>query len=272
MKFNLSSNGPRTSIKQVKAFCHRIILILLILIAITFYAYLYFHYTTPILMYHSFDESKTKNFAAVSKDNFYKQMKFIKEKGYKVIPLNDYCCMLKDENPVPRNLVVITIDDGYKDNLEAIKILKDFNFPATLFVTINRIGKPEFLTDGDIRSILKETRITIGSHTMTHPELWKLSDAQLKNEISDSKYSLERQFKTKVETIAYPGGAYDERTLREIKNANYLCACTTNRGSSKKIDLFSLRRIKATEHDTNFSLWAKLSGFYNVFKKPKKPH
>jgi len=256
--------------KKSKAFCPRIILGIILIAVLTFYAYLYFHYTTPILMYHSFDSSRTKDYAAVSNANFYKQMKFIKDKGYKVISLNDYCELLKDKKPISRNLIVITIDDGYKDNLEAVKILKDFDFPATLFVTVNRIGKPEFLSEGDIRLILKETKITLGSHTLTHPDLWKLSDTLLKDEVSGSKHILERQFKTKIKTIAYPGGAYDERALKEVRDAGYLCACTTNRGSSRKINLLSLRRIKATDRDTKFSLWSKLSGFYNVFKKPKK--
>jgi peptidoglycan/xylan/chitin deacetylase (PgdA/CDA1 family) len=223
-------------------------------------------------MYHSFDSSRTEDYAAVSNANFYKQLEFIKTKGYKVISLNDYCRLLKDKKHIPRNSVVITIDDGYKDNLEAVKILKAFDFPATLFVTVNRIGKPEFLSEADIRLILKETKINIGSHTLTHPDLPEVSNEELKKELSGSKYALARQFKTQIETLAYPGGAYDLKILKETEGSGYLCACTTNRGFSKKLNMFSLRRIKATDRDTEFSLWAKLSGFYNVFKKPKKPH
>jgi len=255
-----------------KAFCPRIILSIILVAAFAFYTYAYLHYATPILMYHSFDSSRTKEFAAVSNTNFYKQMAFIKEKGYKVIPLNDYCRLLKDKKPIPRNSLVITIDDGYKDNLEAIKVLKEFDFPATLFITVDRIGKPGFLSEKDIRTILHETKIAIGSHTLTHPDLPKVSDAELKKEILGSKHGLSRQFITKIETFAYPGGSYDERTLEEVENAGYICACTTNRGFSKKLNRFSLRRIKVTDRDTEFSLWSKLSGFYNVFKKPKEPY
>lgn len=257
---------------QKKAFCPRIILGAVIIILAGFYLYVYFHYTTPILMYHSFDSSRTKDFAAVSDKNFYKQMEFIRKKGYKVIALDDYCRLLKEKESIPRNFIVLTIDDGYKDNLEAIKILKEFDFPATLFVTADYIGKSGYLSETDIRSILKETKVEIGSHTLTHPDLPKITDSQLKDEISGSKTRLERQFKTRITTIAYPGGAYDERTLKEDENAGYLCACTTNRGFSKKAGLFELRRIKATERDSNFTLWSKLSGFYSVFKKPKKPY
>lgn len=272
MKLQKSNHKPEACRNRSKAFCVKIILAIILIIALSSYAYLYLNYTTPILMYHSFDASRTKDFAAVSLESFYKQMKFIKKKGYGVISLNDYCGLLKDGKPLPRNSVVITIDDGYKDNLEAVKILKEFDFPATLFIIADRIGNPGFLSEGDIRSILNEAKITIGSHTLTHPDLPKLSDAELKNELSGSKRILERQFKTKIATIAYPGGAYDERTLKEAEGNGYLCACTTNRGFSKKLNRFSLRRIKVTDRDTDFTLGSKLSGFYNVFKKSKKPH
>ncbi|MCK9615162.1 MAG: polysaccharide deacetylase family protein [Candidatus Omnitrophica bacterium] len=272
MKFKAHDQKSKTGKNQSKAFCVRIIFGLILVIAFTFYAYIYINYKTPILMYHSFDDSRIKDFAAVSNANFYKQMKFIKEKGYKVISLNNYCQLLKDKKPISKNLVVLTIDDGYKDNLEAIEILKKFDFPATLFITVDRIGKPGFLSEKDIRLILQETKITIGSHTATHPDLPQVSDAELKNEISSPKHKLARQFTTKIETIAYPGGAYDERALKEVESAGYLCACTTNRGFSKKLNRFSLRRVKMTNRDTEFSLWSKLSGFYNFFKKPKKPY
>ncbi|MCK9572898.1 MAG: polysaccharide deacetylase family protein [Candidatus Omnitrophica bacterium] len=272
MKFQAHNRKLKTGKNKSKAFCVRIILAVVLAIAFAFYAYLYINYTTPILMYHSFDQSRLKDFAVVSNANFYKQMKFIKEKGYKVISLNDYCRLLKYKKPIPRNLVVLTIDDGYKDNLDALKILKEFDFPATLFLIVDRIGKPGFLSEGDIRSNLSGTKITIGSHTLTHPDLSKISDDELKKEISDSKSVLERKFKTKIDAIAYPGGAYDKRAIKEVENSGYLCACATNRGFSRKLNRFSLRRIKATNRDTKFSLWSKLSGFYNVFKKVKKPY
>ncbi|MDD4954698.1 MAG: polysaccharide deacetylase family protein, partial [Candidatus Omnitrophica bacterium] len=257
MKYKTLNYRQKYGGKKAKAFCPRIIAGLLLVIIFLFYAYLYSHHTTPILMYHSFDSSRTNEYAAVTPDNFYKQMRFIKENKYKVMSLDDYCRLLKNKKPIPRNSVVLTIDDGYKDNLEAVKILKNFDFPATLFLTVNRIGKPDFLSETDIKSIIKETKIKIGSHTMTHPDLWKLQDAQLKDEILGSRYSLERRFKAKIDTLSYPGGGYDGRAVKEVENAGYLCACTTNRGVSKKINLFSLRRIKATNNDTNFSLWSK---------------
>ncbi len=82
MKFNKPNHKPKTRKNRSKAFCLRIILALVLVISFSFYAYLYLHYTTPILMYHSFDASRIKDFAAVSLEDFQEQMKVIKKNGY----------------------------------------------------------------------------------------------------------------------------------------------------------------------------------------------
>lgn len=250
----------------------KIIASLSVLFFLGFYSYLYTHQSTPILMYHSFDRTRINNYAAVSIEKFYHQMEFIKNGKYTVINLSDYCKLLRDNKPVPRNLVTITIDDGYKDNLPAFKILKQFDFSATVFLTTKNIGEPGFLSQEEIISALDSNTINIGSHTNTHPDLSKITKESIKKELADSKSRLEKMLNTKVEIFAYPGGAFNEEALSEVKEAGYVCACATNRGFSQDINRFALRRIKVTDKDNDFTLWAKLSGYYNVFKKPKKPY
>jgi peptidoglycan/xylan/chitin deacetylase (PgdA/CDA1 family) len=248
-----------------------ILIFVIVLSGIVCWSYLTLSRETPILMYHSFDAGRTKTYAAVAAQVFYKQMRFIKQNGYRVIGLDEYCRLLRERKPVARNYVVITIDDGYKDNLEAIKILKNFGFPATIFIIADRIGTPGYLSQEDINWFLANTKIKIGSHTLTHPGLAYISQAQLKKEIVDSKKELEALFSEPVSTIAYPTGVFNEEVLREAEFAGYICGCTTNRVFSKKLNRFALRRIKITSNDTGISLWMKLRGFYNFFRKLKKP-
>jgi len=253
----------------------KIIPIILITIFLAFlgaYTYLQFHYSVPILMYHSFDESLVGEYAAVAPDVFYNQMKFIKDKNYTVISLDDYCRMLKDKEKVPRNLIVITIDDGYRDNVEAIKTLQKFNFPATIFVIANNIGNERYLTREHIEWFLKNTQVHIGAHGVYSHYLPDVDDEVVNFEIVESKKRLENLFSVKVDTISYPTGGFDKRVLKEVRDAGYLCACTTNRGFSKELDIYALRRIKITNRDSGVRLWAKLSGFYNFFKRVKNPY
>ncbi|MBU2102974.1 MAG: polysaccharide deacetylase family protein, partial [Candidatus Omnitrophica bacterium] len=236
-----------------------------------FWVYLWHNYEVPILMYHTLDASRVNNYAAVSPQHFYEQMAFIKKRGYRVIPLEDYCRMVVNRQTYAHNLVVITFDDGFGDNLQAAEILRKFDFPATIFLVADKIGTDMHLSAEDIRTILSNSRVGIGSHTLTHRSLDTLGSEALKHEIAGSKEKLRSTFEREITTITYPGGGYNNETIEVVRDAGYLCACTTNRGFSRTRELFALRRIKITDRDTEFSLWAKLSGFYNLFRRLRKP-
>jgi peptidoglycan/xylan/chitin deacetylase (PgdA/CDA1 family) len=211
-------------------------------------------------------------YAKVSPELFKKQMNFLKKNNYKVISLEEYCVLVKNNTPLPKKIVIITFDDGFKDNLEAFAVLRELNYPATVFLIVNKIDQPGYLTRKDIGDILKNTKITIGAHTLSEAYLPDLHGKMLKREICLSKQKLKNLFGYKVKTFAYTMGGFSQEVLGEVVNCNYLCACTTNRGFSRKFNRFALRRIKITNRDTDFSFWAKLSGFYNVFKTLKKPY
>ncbi len=250
----------------------RKIFLILSIVFVSLFLWFHSNYQPPILMYHSFDEKLIGKYASVSPQVFYRQMEFIKNKGYKVISLEDYCRILHSKKRIPHNIVIITIDDGYQDNLKAIEILDKFDFPATIFLIVNNIGKTDYLKEKDIRWFLKNTKVRIGSHTLTHAYLPSCNDRELEKEIEKSKKILEKKFGVKISTIAYPIGGFDKRVLEKVKEEGYLCGCTTNRGFSKRLNVYALRRIKITQRDLGIRLWAKLSGFYNLFRRVKPPY
>ncbi|MFA5804206.1 MAG: polysaccharide deacetylase family protein [Melioribacteraceae bacterium] len=96
-----------------------------------------------ILLYHRVTTlANDFNSLAVSPDNFYKQMKFIKM-NLNVASLSDNFSNFS----VPT--VMITFDDGYADNYyEALPILREFDIPATIFINTNPVlNKTEFWWD-----------------------------------------------------------------------------------------------------------------------------
>ncbi|MCM8823325.1 MAG: polysaccharide deacetylase family protein, partial [Candidatus Omnitrophica bacterium] len=116
-------------------------------------------YTVPIITYHAISTNFADTSLKVTLTTFYKQMEFIKNRGYKVISLSDYCQLLRRKEKLPNNLLVITFDDGYKDNLWAVNILKQFNFPATIFLISNKIDKENYLSSQDIEWFLNNTKV-----------------------------------------------------------------------------------------------------------------
>ncbi len=248
------------------------IFITLITVILIFFIVLGLNHQTPILMYHSLDKTRVETYAAVDLEIFKRQLDFIRKNQYQPITLSRYCQMLKNNKPISSKHIVITFDDGYQDNLEGIKLLNKQNMPATIFIIGKNIGQDGYLSKKQIKYFLKNSKVEIGSHTLTHRYLPDLTNPEIKTEVFQSKKYFEDLFNTKVETISYPIGGFDKRVLKTVKDSDYLCACTTNRGFSKKQDRFALRRIKISNDDLGIKLWAKISGFYNFFKRVKEPH
>ena len=237
-------------------------------------------YTLPILTYHNISYEKGSFF--VSPENFAKQMEYINKKGYEVITLDELVVSIKNKKQLKRNKVVITFDDGYKDNFTyAYPILKKFSFPATIFLVTNFIGKEfkgdgkEFLSWNEVMAMSKDG-IFFGGHTKTHFDLGEVSDEKFTfEEIAGSKKAIEEKTGMQVDYFCYPSGAFNEKTKELVVQAGYKGACTTNRGFAKfNRDVYELKRIKVTNSDTNnpFSFWAKLSGYYTVLKKQRNPY
>jgi peptidoglycan/xylan/chitin deacetylase (PgdA/CDA1 family)/SAM-dependent methyltransferase len=69
--------------------------------------------------------------------------------------------------------------------------------------------------------------IEIGGHTVFHPLLPAHSSSFQRHEILDGKLQLERILGTSIDTFAYPNGEYDQASLDIVREAGFLCACTT---------------------------------------------
>lgn len=91
----------------------------------------------------------------------------------------------------------------------------------------------------------------IGSHTVTHPSLPKLEEAQLRMELKESRHRLEEWTGCEVRGLCYPGGDHDPRVVAAAASAGYRHACTTVRGTNAiEGDSLRLRRRFITMTNT----------------------
>lgn len=118
-----------------------------------------------VLMYHGI----TKNHERLGIEDygvnhldyleFQKQMKYL-SKHYNVISADDLRRNVLEAKPLPKRAVLITFDDGYKNNYTAaFPILKSFEFPAIIFVSPGFISQERPLwVDSIIYSLSKTSK------------------------------------------------------------------------------------------------------------------
>jgi peptidoglycan/xylan/chitin deacetylase (PgdA/CDA1 family) len=250
--------------------------IALFFLVIAFSSFLYYNYQIPILMYHHIDGGHHRNSLYVSPENFEKQMRFLRKNNYRVISINELLFLLRQDKPRPHHIVAITFDDGYKDNYSnAFKILRKYKFPAAIFISPGLVGKAGYLNWPQIKE-MSENGIIIGSHTLTHAYLPGLSRDKIIRELKLSKDIIVEKLNPPINALCYPIGEFSKE-IQDIARSvvGYELAFTTNRGvikTPRNEDLFALRRIKIKDSANTFVLWAKLSGYYNLFRKVKDPY
>ncbi|WEK19420.1 MAG: polysaccharide deacetylase family protein [Candidatus Pedobacter colombiensis] len=123
-----------------------------------------------VLMYHRIANPISDPWdLAVSPENFEEHLKVLK--AYNVIPVNELPDILAKKNKMFSNTVVVTFDDGYRNNYLAGKpLLEKYNIPATFFIPTNSIGEQqEFWWDALERICLQSTNLP-DKLILKHPE------------------------------------------------------------------------------------------------------
>ena len=229
-------------------------------------------YTVPVLTYHSVNYEDS--LISVTPESFDRQLLYIKAKGYKVISLAELVEGIKSNKRFNRKTVVITFDDGRKDNyIYGLAILKKYRFPVMIFLAANEVNnKPDFLTWDEVKAMMRYN-VSFGAHTKNHVYLSSIgSDETLRDEIAGSKKLIEKNIIAPAEYFSYPYGAFNENVKNIVKESGYKGACTTNIGFGRfNEDIYAIKRIRVKNSDTNkpFHFWAKLSGYYNLFRRPR---
>ena len=219
----------------------------------------------PILMYHAvhvMDPSEASNAnLIVAPDNFEAQIKAMVDAGYYFLtPEEAYKALT--ENALPAQKVVwLTFDDGNEDFYTiAYPILKKYKAKATNNVITGFVkkGNAGNLTVKQMKEMMAHG-MSFQSHTVNHPDLSVNDKATQKAELTDSIDFLEDKLNTKVNTIAYPSGRYNQTTL-DLAKQTYKLGLTTNEGlASAKNGLLSLNRVRILPTTTSKGLLSEIA-------------
>ncbi len=229
-----------------------------------------------ILMYHRVDRLTYYDQLTVSPERFEQHMVYLATR-LRVISLSQALAELTSAKEICP-AVAVTFDDGYRDNLlYALPILERYKIPATIFITTQFCDQthrhPRYadtaqalhLTWEEAKGLSRKHGIALGSHSVSHPYLSRLSDQQTEFEVSESRRLIQQNTGSTVDFFCYPSGDYGSRESGYVKHAGYLGAVTVAPGvNRKKTPLHELRRTEITQNDSVADLQAKLAGAFDL--------
>lgn len=193
----------------------------------------------PILMYHYLsvpppDADRIRIDLSVAPAMFEQQLAYLKENGYTTIGLGDLYDALAGGRGLPAKSVILTFDDGYRDAYEnALPLLKKYGMRATFFVVTDFIhaGHPAYLTWPMVQA-LSDSGMSIENHTRSHADLRRRNDDFLVWQILGAIESIQAYTGKRPQFFCYPGGFFDDNTVRVARSANVLAAVTTQYGKT----------------------------------------
>jgi peptidoglycan/xylan/chitin deacetylase (PgdA/CDA1 family) len=229
----------------------------------------------PILTFHSVDDYHGVN--SVRPEVFRKWMAKLHENGYRTLSLPEIVACLGSGARFPDRSLAVTFDDGFQSVYkEAFPVLQNYGMSATVFPTVGEkaAAKPAdrlppwenrlMLSWAEIHEMHREG-ISFGAHTLTHPDLTRLSAERIETEVGVSKDVLEQALGSPVSCFAYPYGRYDRRS-REIVQKFFACACSDELGLvTGGSDPFGFERVDAyylRTHGLFVSMLTKLFPWY----------
>jgi peptidoglycan/xylan/chitin deacetylase (PgdA/CDA1 family)/folate-dependent phosphoribosylglycinamide formyltransferase PurN len=174
------------------------------------------NFPVTILYHHIVSDSPHR--MGISTDYFFKHVQFLR-KHYQIVSLGQAIEMLRS-NSVKRPTLVLTFDDGYRDNFVTLRAIAEHTgVPVTLFISSGQVTQEaEFAHDiaNGCRGFLPLTwaqlrqmyssGFEIGSHTRTHFDCGSHDTGRLEDEIVGSRAELEKQLGGKIEFFSFPFG------------------------------------------------------------------
>jgi peptidoglycan/xylan/chitin deacetylase (PgdA/CDA1 family) len=199
-------------------------------------------FDTLVLCYHSVSDEWSHQLA-VRRRAFERQLSSLRRRGFRPITADE----LADG---ARSGLHVTFDDAYRDVLDAVPVLERLGLHATVFAATSfaRTGRPLDVPElkaqaqahperlatmswDELRG-LRDRGIEIGSHTVTHPHLPQLSDAEVERELGDSRAEIEDELARPCRLLAYPFGEHAERVQAIARRCGYDAACALWAGAA----------------------------------------
>lgn len=237
----------------------------------------------PILMYHRIGHRPgDKN--TVSPERFELQLQYLEDHKFTTFTLSDWYQKVHNGVKIPEKSVILTFDDGYRDNWElAMPLLLRYGCTATVFMISSLVGKTNLWEKKELRQGVKMmeaehlrewTRggMEVGSHGVAHCRVTTFNEEELKKETLHSKQILEEITGEKVNFFCYPNGSFNEIVVKVLQEMGYWgsVAIYENASWNEPVKWFALPRIRVTNSDEPGIFRWKVSKYHSWIGKSRK--
>ena len=182
-----------------------------------------------ILTFHSVDP--TDSVLSIAPEQLRSLIAAIESSGHRIVPLRDIL-----DSPAKPRQIALTFDDGMRSLHEhALPVLRDAAVTATVFLTTDYVGRnnrwpslPEHAPTMEMMSWaevedLQAAGWAVEAHTASHPDLRRLSDDAVRDELESGDQAIQERLGHRPEIFAYPYGHWDAR-VRAIAATQYRAA------------------------------------------------
>ncbi|CAA6814371.1 MAG: Polysaccharide deacetylase [uncultured Sulfurovum sp.] len=225
-----------------------------------------------IFVYHRFDDNRypTTN---ISTKELRKEFNYLKNNGYKVVPLIDIITKVNANEEVPKNWVAFTIDDGFKSfYTHGLSVFKEFNYPFTLFIAVMYTEKnyKDYVTWKQLKTIAKYGDIEF--HSYGHGHFGQMSNTEIKDDMDKGLALMKKHLNYEPNLFVYPYGEYDDRVAEVIKPYGFKAVFNQNIGAvhgvcSDANDIDRSAVVGSNAHD--FKLYLRFQELCGVsFQQP----
>jgi len=226
-----------------------------------------------ILLFHQIENNWRPGVGWNYLRQFSRFMTYLKDNNYNVLPLS---ILLDNTKRYSRKEIIITFDDGYEDVYKYVyPIMKKYDFPFAIFPIVDYFGKyndwdfviGEKTRHLDIEQLIELSNdefVTIGSHTLNHLDLNRVSKQIMRSEIVNSKEKLEKIIGRDVDYLSYPFGIYNDTVIKITKDSGYKMALGYY--ARKNSDsYYTIPRTGIYLIDTMLDFKLKLKNYFIIF-------
>lgn len=202
----------------------------------------------PVLCYH---QIRPLTSADAAQDRVYivppkrldAQLTAMQRAGYTAVSAHDVAAHMAEGRRLPPKPFLITFDDASEGQYKrALPILRRHKLKATFFVMTVVLGKPGWLTKGQVRA-LDRGGMEIGLHTWDHHAVPDYDDAAWTTQLTEPKAELEEIVGHRLDVFAYPFGLLNAAAFPRLQEAGVRIAFQLADKLDPEAPMLTTRRI-----------------------------